>query len=190
MIGGGNSVMTREEYGTLMPHLDEDAVDRHYGAYVEKMRPPPEPEPEEISEPVPISSFEQTEEIQPLSFEGRGFAHQPNGHEQSGLPDHTHLYARVAALEERFPQVTQLVADLQQHAEVIRQLGAAYTELYNRASASDDQAERNIRATALDLAIKAIAGQNGGITGAEGLTTLADVFAEWLRGNGKQPDLN
>lgn len=84
---------------------------------------------------------------------------------------------RIGAIEDKLPQVTQLVGSVSQLGMAMQEMQQHMHVLSQQRDFTWLQIERNTRATALDLAIKAAPGGS-----AENLTALATAFVAWLKG--------
>lgn len=88
------------------------------------------------------------------------------------------ILQRVDSLEARLPEMTQIINVIRQQSEAIGKLQQQVVYLAQQRNLVEEQMERHTRATALDLAIKALPESGGaGLR----LTTLADAFVSWLK---------
>ena len=86
------------------------------------------------------------------------------------------------ALEARLAELPQYAQALTQHAGALNQLGQQVTHLSQQRAMAELQMERNTRATALDLAIKAVGEKAAGAApDMDQITLLAGVFLGWLK---------
>jgi hypothetical protein len=92
------------------------------------------------------------------------------------------LIARVAALEARMPEATQLIASVTQLGQNQQQLHLAFAQFSQQRGVAELQLERHTRATALDLAIKAVPHKEGEAPGVDAITRFAGAFLQWLKG--------